>query len=176
MRHQVVPFQPAKNNQTLIKTFKIAVVCARFNFDINERLLNGVFACFEDAELVFDHHQDIYYVPGSFEIPLVCQKLAQLKKYDAIICIGTLIKGESDHYEYVCQSVTEGISKVNLKYNLPIMFGILMVHNLEQALARSQFLDEKPFPYELNLGYDWAKSAIETLLEINRIEFIENDR
>ena len=115
---------------------KFGVVVSRFNEFITKKLLEGA----QDALLrhgVKDGDIDIAWVPGSFEIPLIAKKLAQTKKYDALICLGAVIRGETPHYEHVATEVTKGIAKVSLETGLPIAYGIITADSLEQAIERA---------------------------------------
>jgi 6,7-dimethyl-8-ribityllumazine synthase len=114
---------------------KVAIVVAEFNRDITGPLLEGA-----KAELA-EHHieltdKDITWVPGAVELPVVAQTYALTKRYDAVIAFGAVIKGETDHYEYVCQSVTYGCQKVSLSTGVPIIFGVLTTPSRELALDR----------------------------------------
>jgi len=115
---------------------KFGVVVSRFNEFITKKLLEGA----QDALLrhgVKDGDIDIAWVPGSFEIPLIAKKLAQTKRYDALICLGAVIRGETPHYEHVATEVTKGIAKVSLETGLPIAYGIITADSLEQAIERA---------------------------------------
>jgi len=115
---------------------KFGVVISRFNEFITNKLLDGA----QDALLrhgVSEGDIDVAWVPGSFEIPLVVKKLAQTKKYDAIICLGAVIRGETPHHEYIATEVTKGIAKLGLEYELPVSYGIITADSLEQAIERA---------------------------------------
>ena len=132
---------------------KFGVVVSRFNEFITKKLLDGA----QDALLrhgVSDGDIDIAWVPGSFEIPLIVKKLAQTKKYDAIICLGAVIRGETPHYEYIAAEVTKGIAKVGLEEELPVSYGIITADSLEQAIERAGTKVG-------NKGFDAAVDAIE---------------
>jgi len=135
------------------KGLKFGVVVARFNEFITGKLLEGA----QDALLRHDVSQediDIAWVPGSFEIPLVAKKLAQAKKYDAVICLGAVIRGATPHFEYIAAEVTKGIAKVGLETGLPISYGIITADSLEQAIERAGTKAG-------NKGFDAAVDAIE---------------
>ncbi len=135
------------------KGLKFGVVVSRFNEFITNKLLEGA----KDALLRHDVSQediDIAWVPGSFEIPLVAGKLAQTKRYDAIICLGAVIRGGTPHFEYVAAEVTKGIAKVGLDAGLPVTYGIITADTLEQAIERAG-------TKEGNRGFDAAVGAIE---------------
>ena len=115
---------------------KFGLVISRFNEFITKKLLDGA----QDALIRHGVNQediDIAWVPGSFEIPLVAKKLAQTKRYDAVICLGAVIRGETPHFEYIAAEVTKGIAKVGLEAGLPITYGIITADTLEQAIERA---------------------------------------
>jgi 6,7-dimethyl-8-ribityllumazine synthase len=135
------------------KGLKLAVVISRFNEFITGKLLDGA----KDAlkrHGVNDIDIDIAWAPGSFEIPLVAKKLADTKKYDAIICLGAVIRGATPHFEYVANEVSKGIAKVGLETGIPIAYGIVTADNLEQAIERAGTKAG-------NRGFDAAANAIE---------------
>ncbi|HVO75421.1 MAG TPA: 6,7-dimethyl-8-ribityllumazine synthase [Ignavibacteriaceae bacterium] len=132
---------------------KIAVIQSKYNEMIGERLLNGVTGCFKEYGLN-EGCYDIIKVPGAFEIPLTADKLALQKKYDAIICIGSVIRGETAHFDLIASEVSKGIMKTSLKYGLPVIFGVLTTENVEQAVERSA-------PDSSNKGWEAALTAIE---------------
>ncbi|MDP2300840.1 MAG: 6,7-dimethyl-8-ribityllumazine synthase [Ignavibacteria bacterium] len=134
-------------------SLKIALVQSRFNDFITQKLVEGATDCLlrhggneENFTLV--------KVPGAFEIPLVAEKLAASKKYDAVICLGAVIRGATPHFEYVASEVTKGIAHVSLKYGTPVSFGILTTDSIEQAIERAGTKAG-------NKGWDAALSAIE---------------
>jgi 6,7-dimethyl-8-ribityllumazine synthase len=134
---------------------KIGIVASRFNEFIVSKLIGGA----DDAlrrHNVKDEIVDLAWVPGAFEIPLVASKMAQSGKYDAVICLGAVIRGSTDHYEYVANEVTKGIAAVSLKTGVPVMFGVLTCDNLEQAIERAGSKVG-------NKGFEAAVSAIETI-------------
>ncbi len=115
---------------------KLGIIVSRFNEKVTERLLNG--AQDRCRDLNIDEDQvDVVRVPGAVEIPLTAQQMVMSGKYDAVICLGAVIRGETDHYDYVCQQVSDGCQRVALKYNVPIIFGVLTTHNEALALARA---------------------------------------
>ncbi|MGP8079904.1 MAG: 6,7-dimethyl-8-ribityllumazine synthase [Dehalococcoidales bacterium] len=135
------------------KGLKFAVVIARFNEFITGKLLDGA----QDAMKrhgVNDADIDIAWAPGAFEIPLVAKKLAETKKYDAVICLGAVIRGATPHFEYVANEVSKGIAKVGLDSGIPIAYGIITADNLEQAIERAGTKAG-------NRGFDAAVNAIE---------------
>jgi len=143
----------------LEKDIKVAIVVARFNELITSKLLSGALDGLE-RHGVSTNDIDVAWVPGAFEIPLVSQKLADTKKYDAIICLGAVIRGATTHYDYVCNEAAKGIAQVSLKTGLPIMFGILTTENIEQALERAGTKAG-------NKGFDAAVNAIE-MISLNK--------
>lgn len=116
------------------KTF--GVVISRFNEFITSRLLDGVYDCIERHEGTTEK-MDVVWVPGSFEIPVVAQKMAESKKYDAIICLAAVIRGSTAHFEYVASEVTKGVAQVSLQAGLPVIYGVLTCDTIEQAVERA---------------------------------------
>lgn len=132
---------------------KVGIVAARFNEFIVSKLVSGA----EDACIRHGVNSDdieLAWVPGAFEIPLVAKKMAKSGKYDAIVCVGAVIKGSTSHYDYVCAEVSKGIASVSLETEVPVMFGILTTDNIEQAIERAGTKAG-------NKGYDAACTAIE---------------
>ncbi|MCS5030791.1 6,7-dimethyl-8-ribityllumazine synthase [Staphylococcus aureus] len=118
------------------KELKVAIVVSRFNDFITGRLLEGA----KDTLIRHDVNEDnidVAYVPGAFEIPLVAKKLASSGNYDAVITLGCVICGATSHYDYVCNEVAKGVSKVNDQTNVPVIFGILTTESIEQAVERA---------------------------------------
>lgn len=137
----------------IAKDIKVGIVAARFNEFITSKLLSGA----KDALVRHDaaeENLEIAWVPGAFEIPLVALKMAKSKKYDAIICLGAVIRGNTSHYDYVCSEVSKGIAHVSLESEIPVMFGVLTTENIEQAIERAGTKAG-------NKGYDCAMGAIE---------------
>ena len=132
---------------------KVGIVAGRFNEFITSKLVGGAM----DGLLrhdVKDEDVDIAWVPGAFEIPLVASKMANSGKYDAVICLGAVIRGDTTHYDYVCNEVSKGIATVSLESGIPVMFGVLTTENIEQAIARAGSKGG-------NKGYDCALGAVE---------------
>ena len=132
---------------------RVGVVCARFNEFIVSKLLSGC----EDGLLRRGVRGDdihVAWVPGAFEIPLVASKLANSGKYDAVICLGAVIRGSTSHYDYVCAEVSKGIATVSLQNQIPVLFGVLTTDTIEQAIERAGTKAG-------NKGYDCALSAVE---------------
>lgn len=115
---------------------KIAIVAARFNDFIVARLIDGALDALKRHN-VKDDDITLVKVPGAFEIPVAAKSLAESKKYDAVICLGAVIRGSTTHYDYVCNEVSKGIAQVSLATGVPVMFGVLTTENVEQAIDRS---------------------------------------
>ena len=134
---------------------KFAIVASRFNEFIVSKLVSGA----EDAFLrhgVNDDDITLAWVPGAFEIPLTAKKLAESGKFDAVVCVGAVIRGATSHYDYVCNEVSKGIASVALQSDVPVLFGVLTTENIEQAIERAGTKAG-------NKGYDCALSAIEMI-------------
>ena len=143
------------------KEVKIGIVAARFNEFITSKLLSGA----QDALVrhdVKDDNIDVAWVPGSFEIPLIADKMAKSGKYDAVICLGAVIRGNTSHYDYVCSEVSKGIAHVSLESGIPVMFGVVTTENIEQAIERAGTKAG-------NKGFDVAVGAIEMINLINNL-------
>jgi 6,7-dimethyl-8-ribityllumazine synthase len=140
---------------------KIGIVVARFNSIVTSYLLGGAQEALR-RHGVSDDDVEIAHVPGSFEIPMVAKKLAQTGRYDAVICIGAVIRGETDHYDHVAGSVTSGIARVGLDTGVPTIFGVLTTDTVEQALNRSGLKAG-------NNGYEAAVAAIEMATLLKKI-------
>ncbi len=144
------------------KGLKLAIIVGRFNSMVTESLLGGS----EDA--IRRHggdldDTDIVYVPGAYEIPLTAQVLAQKGTYDAIICLGAVIKGSTDHYDHVASEAAKGIASVSLNENVPVIFGVLTTQTTEQALERAGLKAG-------NKGYEAAMAAIEMASVLQTIQ------
>jgi 6,7-dimethyl-8-ribityllumazine synthase len=137
------------------KNVKIGIVAARFNEFITSKLLGGAIDGLKRHEVEEDQI-DVAWVPGAFEIPLIAQKMAQSGKYDAVICLGAVIRGATTHYDYVCAEVSKGIAQVSLQTGVPVMFGVLTTDNIEQAIERAGSKAG-------NKGFDCATGAIEMI-------------
>ena len=132
---------------------KFGIIVSRFNDFIGEKLVGGAI----DALLRHGANEadiNVFKVPGSFEIPLAAKKVALTKKYDAIICLGVIIRGDTPHFEYIAAEVSKGIASVGLDTGTPIIFGVLTTENIEQAIERSGTKAG-------NKGFDAANSAVE---------------
>ena len=135
------------------KGLKFGMVISRFNEFFSKKLLEGA----QDALLrhgVIEDDIEIAWTPGSFEIPLIAQKMAGTKKYDAIICLGAVIRGGTPHFDHIAADVTKGIAKVNMDTGVPVIYGVITTDTLEQAIERSGTKAG-------NKGFDAAVSAIE---------------
>jgi 6,7-dimethyl-8-ribityllumazine synthase len=115
---------------------RFGIVVSEWNETITKALLQGAHDTLVQHETAAEHIA-IRYVPGSFELPLEAQRLADLRTYDAIICLGCVIQGETRHFDFICDAVSQGIMTVMLKYNVPVIFGVLTANNLEQAQDRA---------------------------------------
>lgn len=144
------------------KQIKIGIVAARFNEFITAKLLNGAMDGLVRHDVA---EEDIHvaWVPGAFEIPLIASKMAKSGKYDAVICLGAVIRGSTSHYDFVCNEVSKGIAAVSLETDVPVMFGVLTTENIEQAIERAGTKAG-------NKGYDCAVSAIEMVNLIRELE------
>ncbi len=135
------------------KGFRFASVVSRFNEFITSKLLTGALDALKRHEAE-DENIEIAWVPGAFELPLVAQKMAASKKYDAVICLGTVIRGATPHFEYVAAEVSKGIARVSFETGVPVIFGIITADNLEQAIERAGSKAG-------NKGWDASLSAME---------------
>jgi len=134
---------------------RVAIVAGRFNELIVNKLVGGAKDCLLRHGLKEENLTETW-VPGAYELPLICQKLAQTGKFDAIIALGCVIRGATTHYDYVCNEAAKGISKVGLDFGLPVMFGVLTTETIEQALERAGTKAG-------NKGWEVALGAIEML-------------
>ena len=130
---------------------KVAIISSSWHLDICDELIAGATRALEAAEV---KKIKVIYVPGSFEIPLAAQKMFE-KGYDAVVAVGLVLKGETPHFDYVCQGVTQGVMDVQLKWSKPVGYGVLMCDDLEQAIARSGRAGSKE-----DKGYDSAIAAL----------------
>ena len=143
------------------KKIRVGIVASRFNEFITSRLLSGALDCLRRHEVPEDDIT-VAWVPGAFEIPLIASKMAESGKYDAVICVGSVIRGSTTHYDYVCNEVSKGIAQVSLSTGIPVMFGVLTTENIEQAIERAGSKAG-------NKGYDCALGAIEMVNLIRQI-------
>ena len=141
---------------------RVGIVAARFNEFITSKLVGGALDGLKRHD-VKEEDIDVAWVPGAFEIPLIASKMAKSKKYDAVICLGAVIRGATSHYDYVCSEVSKGIASVSLTSDIPVMFGVLTTDNIEQAIERAGTKAG-------NKGYDCALGAIEMVNLVRQLE------
>ena len=146
----------------IAKKLRVGIVCARFNEFITSKLLSGALDGLRRHE-VDEDDIDVAWVPGAFEIPLAASKLAKSGRYDAVICLGAVIRGSTSHYDYVCNEVSKGVAQVSLASGIPVMFGVLTTENIEQAIERAGTKAG-------NKGYDCALGAIEMVNLLQNID------
>ena len=142
-----------EGNLVAAEGMKVGIIGARFNEFIVSKLISGA----RDGLVrhgVEDDNITFAWVPGAFEIPVIAKKMAMSGKYDAVICLGAVIRGATSHYDYVCNEVSKGVAQVGLKYKMPVLFGVVTTENIEQAIERAGTKAG-------NKGYDCALSAIE---------------
>jgi len=137
----------------IAREYRFAIVVSRFNEFISGHLLSGAIDCLKRHEAMEDAIE-IIWVPGSFEIPLVASKAARSKKYDAVICLGAVIRGSTPHFDYIASEVTKGVASVGLDTGIPVIFGVITSDTLEQAIERAGSKAG-------NKGWQAAASAIE---------------
>ena len=142
-----------KEGKLIGSGIKVGIVVARFNEFICSRLLGGASDALK-RHGVSDDDITTAWVPGSFEIPLIAQKMAESGKYDAVICLGAVIRGATSHYDLVCNEAAKGIAQASLKTGVPVLFGVITTENIEQAIERAGTKAG-------NKGFDVATSAIE---------------
>ncbi|NUM69344.1 MAG: 6,7-dimethyl-8-ribityllumazine synthase [Ignavibacteriaceae bacterium] len=140
---------------------KVALVVSRFNDLITSKLLEGAHDCLvrhgcSETDIT------VVRIPGAFEIPLICERLASSKKYDAVVALGAVIRGATPHFDYVASEVSKGVAQAGLKYGVPVIFGVLTTDSIEQAIERAGTKSG-------NKGWDAAVSAIETVNVIKQI-------
>ena len=144
------------------RDIKVGIVAARFNEFITSKLLSGAMDGLVRHE-VAPEAVEVAWVPGAFEIPLIAQKMAESGKYDAVICLGAVIRGATSHYDLVCNEAAKGVAQVGLKTGVPVLFGVVTTDTIEQAIERAGTKAG-------NKGYDCATSAIEMVNLIRQIE------
>lgn len=149
--------------KVVAQEIRVGIVAARFNEFITSKLLGGALDGLKRHD-VPEENVDVAWVPGAFEIPLIAAKMAKSGKYDAVICLGAVIRGATSHYDYVCSEVSKGIAQVSLQSELPVMFGVLTTDNIEQAIERAGSKAG-------NKGFECATGAIEM---VNLIRAMEN--
>lgn len=146
----------------MIHQLKCAIVIGRFNHSVTEKLLSGALGRLVEFGVKKNQIKTIW-VPGAVEIPLIAKQLAKTKRYDAILCLGAVIRGETNHYDYVCQQVSFGCQQVALEYEVPVIFGVLTTQNKEQAFAR---VDGE----QSNKGAEVANAAMMMIESMREIE------
>jgi 6,7-dimethyl-8-ribityllumazine synthase len=144
------------------KNTKYAVLVSRFNEFINKKLLEGALDCLQ-RHGALEKEIEIIWVPGAFELPLVAQKAATSKNYDAVLCLGTVIRGATPHFDYVSSEVSKGVANVGLATGIPVIFGVLTTDSIEQAIERAGTKVG-------NKGWDAALSAIEMVNLFNNLK------
>ncbi len=137
----------------MIQESRFAIIASRFNSEISDRLIAGAMEAFQQAN-VAPGQVSVFRVPGAFEIPLAAKRAAISKKFDAVIAIGCVVRGETAHFEYISQHVSSGIGQVALETGIPVTFGVLTAYTEEQAMERSEKNSE-------NKGYEAAAAAVE---------------
>lgn len=150
-----------EGNLVAPKGMKVGIVASRFNEIIVNKLLGGAV----DGLVrhgVAEENITAVWVPGAFEIPVVADKMAASRKYDAVIAVGAVIRGSTSHYDYVCAEVSKGIAQAGIKTGVPVMFGVITTENIEQAIERAGSKAG-------NKGYDCALGAIEMVNVINQL-------
>ena len=140
---------------------KFGIVVSRFNEMISKNLLSGAIDCLIRHDCA-EENISVVYVPGAFEIPLMAKKMAGSKKYDAVICLGAVIRGATPHFDYVASEVSKGIANIGMQTEIPVIFGVITSDSIEQALERAGTKAG-------NKGWDSALSAIEMADLINKL-------
>ncbi|MDI6689616.1 MAG: 6,7-dimethyl-8-ribityllumazine synthase [Actinomycetota bacterium] len=137
----------------IARDFKFGIIVSRFNEFLSKRLLEGAMDALKrhDAR---DENIEVVWTPGSFEIPLIARRMALSKRYDGLICLGVILRGDTPHFEYICSEVAKGIAKINLDTGVPISFGIITADTIEQAIERAGTKSG-------NKGWQAAMSTIE---------------
>lgn len=132
---------------------RFGIIVSRFNEFISQKLLEGALDCLHRHQ-VKKNDIEIAWVPGSFEIPVAAQRMAKSKKFDSIICLGTLIRGSTSHFDYIAAEASKGIAQVAMKNDIPVLFGVLTTDTIEQAIERAGTKAG-------NKGFHAAEAAIE---------------
>ena len=151
-----------EGNLVAQKNMKVGIVVARFNEFITSRLLGGALDGLKRHNVPEEDVQ-VAWVPGAFEIPLIASKMAKSGRYDAVICLGSVIRGSTSHYDYVCNEVSKGIAAVSLETGVPVLFGVLTTENIEQAIERSGSKAG-------NKGFECAEGAVEMVNLIRELD------
>ena len=150
------------NGQGKIEPFAIALIVSRFNLDVTTALYQGAIQRLQEQGFA-EHQITIAWVAGAIEIPIVAKQLAKQERYEALVALGAVIRGETSHYDYVCQQVSYGCQRVALECDIPVIFGVLTTENEQQALARCGGA-------EGHKGKDAIDTAIETVSVLRQIE------
>jgi len=137
------------------KNFRFAIVASRWNDSLVSRLIDGALEALQEVS-VDDTAIEVYRVPGSFELPLGALKAAESRNFDAVICLGVVIRGETPHFDFVAAEAARGITDVSLKTGVPVMFGVITANTVEQANARAAAKQD-------NKGYEAAMAAVEVV-------------
>ncbi|MGL5356256.1 MAG: 6,7-dimethyl-8-ribityllumazine synthase [Cetobacterium sp.] len=145
-------------------SLKIGIVCARFNEFIVSKLLSGAIDALK-RHSIDENNIHVSWTPGAFEIPLIAKKMVETNRFDAIITLGAVIKGSTPHFDYVCSEVSKGVASISLDSGIPVIFGVLTVNSIEEAIERAGTKAG-------NKGFDAALAAIET---VNLIKNINKD-
>jgi len=148
--------------QLVAEGLKFGIIAARFNEFITGKLVGGALDALK-RHGALEENIELAWVPGAYEIPLVAQKMAATKKYDAVICLGTVIRGNTPHFDYVCAEVSKGVAHVSLASGIPAIFGVLTTETIEQAVERAGTKAG-------NKGFDSAMAAIEMANLLKTIE------
>jgi len=148
--------------QLVSENIRVGIVASRFNEFIVSKLLSGTVDGLKRHN-VRDSDIEVAWVPGAFEIPLIAAKMAKSEKFDAVICLGAVIRGSTSHYDYVCSEVSKGIANVSVNSGIPVMFGVVTTDTIEQAVERAGTKAG-------NKGFDSAVAAIEMVNLIREIE------
>lgn len=149
----------------LAQTAKIAIIISRFNYFINKHLLDGALNTLKRIGQIKDENITIIYVPGTFEIPIIAHTIANKKKYNAIIVLGTIIKGSTIHFSLLSNEVIKQVSKISTQYKIPISFGVITANNIQQAIERAG----------TKIGNKGSESALVALEMINIIDTINRN-
>ncbi|OOB77262.1 MAG: 6,7-dimethyl-8-ribityllumazine synthase [Epulopiscium sp. Nele67-Bin001] len=147
------------------KGMTVCLIASRFNDFITSRLLDGAIDGLK-RHGVHEDNIDVMWIPGAFEMPLIAKRAAKTGKYDAIICVGAVIRGSTTHYDYVCSEVSKGLAAVSLESELPVMFGVLTTENIEQAIERAGSKAG-------NKGYECAVGAVEMVNLIEKLKVLQ---
>ena len=140
---------------------KIGIIVSRYNHFITEKLLDGALDGFRSHGGV-DENVTVVHVPGAFEIPLIAEKMAASGRYDALVCLGAVIRGDTPHFDYVCDAVTRGVGDAIRPYRIPIGFGVLTTNDVQQAMERSGTKDA-------NKGYEALLTVVEMISVIRQL-------